>query len=158
MLPLRRWAAHNTHLPSDRNIPETLRINTVFAPARFKEYSRSFLMVLRLIDFALVVFKLLMFKPCVITGISKIQVFNFSGTERVKQNQKKFKTIQNLLSLLVNQFLTSLNKFQIYFCFVTEALTILLPVLHCVDKKIDLLLNSNISKTVRTNIAFAKCF
>ena len=56
-------------------------------------------MVLRLIDFALVVLKLLMFKSCVITGISKIQVFKFSGTERVKQNQKKLKTIQNLLSL-----------------------------------------------------------
>ena len=49
----------------------------------FKEYSTSFLMVCRLIDFALVVLKLLMFKFCVTIGISKIEFFNFSGTERV---------------------------------------------------------------------------
>ena len=115
LLPLRCWAAHNTDLPSDRNIPETLRINTVFSPVPFKEYSRSFLMVLRLIDFALVVLKLLMFKSCVITGISKIQVFKFSGTERVKQNQKKLKTIQNLLSLSVNHFSSNFNKIPIFF-------------------------------------------
>ena len=42
-------------------------------------------MVCRLIDFALVVLKLLMFKVCVIVGISKIEFFNFSGTERVKE-------------------------------------------------------------------------
>ena len=40
----------------------------------------------RLIDFALVVLKLLMFKVCLIRGISKIQIFNFSGTERFKKN------------------------------------------------------------------------
>ena len=56
----------------------------------------SFLKVYSLIDFALVVFVLLMFKVCEITGISKIELFNFSGTEKVKQN---LKTIQNLLSL-----------------------------------------------------------
>ena len=49
----------------------------------FKEYSTSFLMVCRLIDFALVVLKLLMFKVCVTIGISKIEFFNFSGIERV---------------------------------------------------------------------------
>ena len=49
----------------------------------FKEYSTSFLMVCRLIDFALLVLKLLMFKVCVIIGISKMEFFNFSGTERV---------------------------------------------------------------------------
>ena len=43
-------------------------------------------MVCKLIDFALVVLKLLMFKVCVIIGISKIEIFNFSGTERVKKN------------------------------------------------------------------------
>ena len=55
-------------------------------------------MVCRLIDFAIVVLTLLMFKVCVIIGISEIEFFNFSVTERVKQNQKKLKTIQNLLS------------------------------------------------------------
>ena len=44
-----------------------------------------------LIEFALVVLKLLMFKVCGIIGVSKIEFFYFSGTERVKQNQKKFK-------------------------------------------------------------------
>ena len=41
-------------------------------------------MVCWLIDFVLVVLKLLMFKVCVIIGISKIEFFNFSGAERVK--------------------------------------------------------------------------
>ena len=54
-------------------------------------------MVCRLIDFGLVVLKLLMFKVCGIAGISKIEFFNFSGNERVKQNQKNLKTIENLL-------------------------------------------------------------
>ena len=43
-------------------------------------------MVCRLIDFSFVVLKLLMFKVCVIIGISKIEIFNFSGTERFKKN------------------------------------------------------------------------
>ena len=59
-----------------------------FVRTFFKEYSTSFLMVCRLIDFALVVLKLLMFKVCVIIGISKIEFFNLCGTERVKKNQK----------------------------------------------------------------------
>ena len=45
-------------------------------------------MVCRLRDFAIAVFKLLMFKVCGIIGIFKIEFFNFFGTERVKQNQK----------------------------------------------------------------------
>ena len=45
-------------------------------------------MVRALIDFILVVLKLLMFKLRVIIGISKIELLNFSGTERVKQNEK----------------------------------------------------------------------
>ena len=45
-------------------------------------------MVCRLIDFALVVLKLLMFKGRGVIGISKIEFFNFSGTERLKV--KKF--------------------------------------------------------------------
>ena len=40
-------------------------------------------MVRRLIDFALVVLKLLMFKVCAIIDFSKIEFFDFSGTERV---------------------------------------------------------------------------
>ena len=40
-------------------------------------------MLCRLIDFALVILELLMFNVCEIIGISKIQLFNFSGNERV---------------------------------------------------------------------------
>ena len=42
-------------------------------------------MVCRLIDFALAVLKLLMFKVFGITGISKIEFFSYSGTERVNK-------------------------------------------------------------------------
>ena len=40
-------------------------------------------MVCRLMDFAFVVLRLLMFKVCGIIGISKIEFFKFSGTEKV---------------------------------------------------------------------------
>ena len=93
------WAVHSTDLPLGSNVSKTVRVNVAFALTFLKEYSTSFLMVGRLIDFALVVLKLLMFKLFVIIGISKIEFFNFSGTERVKQNQKDLKAIQNLLRL-----------------------------------------------------------
>ena len=82
-LPVPRWADDNIDLPSDSNILKTVRVNIAFAATFFKEYSTSFLMVCRLIDFALVVLKLLMFKVCEIIKISKIKFFNFLGTERV---------------------------------------------------------------------------
>ena len=81
-----RWADDSTDLPSDSNISKTVRVNIAFAATFFREYSTSFVMVRKLIDFALVVLKLLMFKVCVIIGISKIGIFNFSGTERFKKN------------------------------------------------------------------------
>ena len=56
-------------------------------------------MVCRLIDFVFVVLNLLVFKFSGITGISKSEFFSFSDTEKVKQNQKKLKTIQNFWSL-----------------------------------------------------------
>ena len=43
-------------------------------------------MACRLIDFALVVLKLLMLKVCVIIDISEIKFFNFSGNEIVNPN------------------------------------------------------------------------
>ena len=46
-------------------------------------------MVCRLIDFAVLVLKLLMLKVCRVIGISKIKFFNFSGSERVKENKQK---------------------------------------------------------------------
>ena len=56
-------------------------------------------MVCRLIDFPLVVFKVLMFKVYVIIGVTKIEFSNTSDTNKVKQNEKKIKTIENLLNL-----------------------------------------------------------
>ena len=44
-------------------------------------------MVYRLVDFALVVLKLLMFKVYGIIRISKINFLNFSGTEGVKKSK-----------------------------------------------------------------------
>ena len=61
-------------------------------------------MISKLIDFALVVLQLFMFKICGIIGVSKIVFFSFSGIERVKQTQKKLKTTQNLLNLEDNHF------------------------------------------------------
>ena len=61
-------------------------------------------MVCRVIDFALVVLKLLIFKVCGIIGISTIEFFNFPGTERVKQNKKKIKN-HSRPPRLVNQSL-----------------------------------------------------
>ena len=66
---------------------KTVGVNIAFIKTLFKEYSISFLMVCRLIDFALVVLELLIFKVCGITGISKIEFFSFSGNEKVKTEQ-----------------------------------------------------------------------
>ena len=53
-------------------------------------------MVCRLIFFALVVLKLLMFKVCGIIGATKIEFSNISGTERVKK--PSFKVISLAVS------------------------------------------------------------
>ena len=84
-LPVLCWAGDNTDLPLDSNISKTVTVNIACTRTFFKEYSLNFLMVCRLIDFVLPVPKLLMFKVCGIIGISKIEYFNFSGTERVKK-------------------------------------------------------------------------
>ena len=84
-------------------------------------------MVCRLIDFVFVVLKIMLFKVCGIIGISKITFFNFSGIERVKEDQKKVKN-HSKPPKLVSQSLFVLST------------------------------NSNISKTVRINIAFKKRF
>ena len=62
-------------------------------------------MISRLIDFALVVLELLMFQVSGIIGIAQIAFFNFSGSERVKQNQKiKQKLPKFVRQSLFNQF------------------------------------------------------
>ena len=80
--PFACCAGDNATLPLDSNISKTVRVNIAFTMT-FKENSISFLKVCRLVDFALVVLKLLMFKVCGIIGISKTEFFNFSGTGRV---------------------------------------------------------------------------
>ena len=54
-------------------------------------------------------------------GISKMEFFNFSSNERVKQNQKRLKTIQKLL----NHFSSNSNKSQTFFWFFTQNLAFL---------------------------------
>ena len=88
-LPVPHCAGDKTNLPSDSNISKTVRVNVAYTRTFLNEYSISFLMVWRLIDFALVVLKLLMFKVCGSIDISKVECFNLSGTERVKQNPFK---------------------------------------------------------------------
>ena len=44
-------------------------------------------MISKLIDFALMALYILVFKVCGIIGISEIEFFNFSSTERIKCNQ-----------------------------------------------------------------------
>ena len=46
-----------------------------------------------LIDFAVVVLKLLMFKVCGIIGFTKIEFSNISGTERVRQEDYSIQEI-----------------------------------------------------------------
>ena len=82
------WAGDNTDLPSNSNISKTVKVNNPLTRTFLKEYWISFLMTCELIDFALVVLKLLIFKVCGIIDVSKIEFFNFSGTERVNQNKK----------------------------------------------------------------------
>ena len=76
-LPVPSWASHNTQLPLYMNILETIRVSVAFTQIFFKEYSISFLMLCRLINFALAVLILLIFKVCGIIGISKSRLSNF---------------------------------------------------------------------------------
>ena len=55
LLPVTRCAGHNTDLPANNNISNKVRENIALTRAFFKEYSIIFLMISRLIDFALVV-------------------------------------------------------------------------------------------------------
>ena len=66
--------------------------NIAFILTVFKEYPISFLMVSRLIDFALVILKLLI-------ASQKLIFFNFLVLKELKRNQKKLKTNENLLFL-----------------------------------------------------------
>ena len=56
LLVVRCWAGGNTDLYSNSNISKSLRVNVTPMPKFLKEYSISFLMISRLINFALVAF------------------------------------------------------------------------------------------------------
>ena len=81
-----------------------------------KEYSTSFLMVCRLIDFALVVLNLGMLKVCVIIGISEIEFVNFSGTERVKTRNTNhiFRFRRNKLEMYLEQGKSNYKKIRFF--------------------------------------------
>ena len=86
--PVTHWAGVNTDLTSNSNISKTVKVSVAFTQGFLKEHSISFLMICRLIDFVLAVLQLLIFKVCEIIGNSKIEFFNSSSTERVKENKK----------------------------------------------------------------------
>ena len=67
------------------NISKTVRVNIVFPK---NEYSISFLMISKLIDFALVVLYFSMFKVCGIIGISKIEFLNFPELKELNKIKK----------------------------------------------------------------------
>ena len=125
-LPVSRWAGANTNLPSNSNIWKTVRVNITLTEP---EYLISSVKITRLINFAIVVLRLLTFKVCGIIVISKIEFLKFFCTKRIKQNQKNLKTIRNFLSLLVNLFSSNFNKSRTFSCFFfSENLILSLPV------------------------------
>ena len=115
-------------------------------------------MICRLVDFALLVPKLLMSKICRIIGISKIKFLHFSSTEMVKQNQKSLKTNSNLLHLYSIIFQVVSTKSKYSFWLFTKTLTLLLPILCWVGDNTKVPLNSSILKIIRKHIPFKEKF
>ena len=76
---------HNINITTNSNISKTVSINVTRSGTFLKEYLISFLMVPSLIEFAILVLQLFMFKDYGNIGISKIEFLNFSGTEKVKK-------------------------------------------------------------------------
>ena len=107
-VPFTRCAGHNTDLRLKSNISKS--VNIALTDTFFKEYLIIFLTTSRFINFALVVLWLLMLKICRIIGSSKIAFFKFSGSETIKQNEKKLKTIQKILNFLDLKRLNKIKK------------------------------------------------
>ena len=93
----------------------------------------NILMTYSLVDLAIVVLQLWIFKVFKIIAITKIKFFNFSSTKIVKLNVRKLKTIRNL------------QQKSFFLVFHWKFLT-------------NLPSNNNISITLRVNIAFAMVF
>ena len=70
-------------------------------------------MISRLIDFALVVLKLLMLKNCGIIEISQIKFLNFSGTERVKKTTEKIEKRSKPSKIVRQPLFKQFNHLQI---------------------------------------------
>ena len=84
-----------------------------------------------------------------VSGIIFYQKSSFSifPVLKVFSKIKKIETIQNLLSLWVNHFLSNFNKIWILFWFFTETLTLSLAVSRWVGDNTVIPSNSNISET-----------
>ena len=80
-----------------------MRVNTAFTQTFLKELSISFLVISRLLDVALVILYLLMFKICGIIGISKIVFYNFSRAKRVDAYGFSKEALQLVLSYFSNK-------------------------------------------------------
>ena len=74
------WVGNNTKLPLNSGMSKMVRVSIAFKETFLNKYWITFLIVCRLIDFALLVLKLLMFKIWEIIGISKIKFFYFCTT------------------------------------------------------------------------------
>ena len=92
-----------------------------------------------------------------VVEISKIGFFNFSGIERVKQNNKK---VEKYLKSpeLVRQFSSNSNKSRISFRFLTDILTLWLLVSFSLGHNTVLASNGNISKSLRVKMALSIIF
>ena len=81
-LRVTRCAGHNTDLSSNSNISKTVRVNITFARTVFKEYSISFLVILRLITLQLWFFSYGRLR-FVELWETQTEFFSFSSTKRV---------------------------------------------------------------------------
>ena len=92
LLQVLRWAGRSQYRPTFRQqYLQKGKSKHYLCLNRFHRILNQTCNGIQLIDFALVALKLLIFKVCVITGISQIGTFNFFGIERIKQNQKNIK-------------------------------------------------------------------
>ena len=87
------FSGSNANLNSNINILKMIEQNIVFMSTYSEDLSKNFPKICKLIYFPLVVLHLLVFKICGIIGILKFKIFNFSSTEKVRQNQKNSKVI-----------------------------------------------------------------
>ena len=107
-LSLLRWAIDDIDLPSKSNISKTVRLSIALQKRFLKNMLQAFQWYAWWYTLHLRFSGYWCLKFFGIIGISKIDFFNFSGNERVKQNKKNLKTIQNLLTL-------SWRKLSLYF-------------------------------------------